>query len=57
MSCIDEWDGPTIDEEIEDLENEGFVIFAPNRKTGRNSIEEAIDALLDLGYTVNEPEG
>ncbi len=53
---IDEWDGPTIDEEIEDLENEGFVVFAPNRKVGRRSVEEAIDMLLELGYTVTEPE-
>lgn len=53
---LDEWDGPTLDEEIEDLENEGFVVFALSRKVGRNSVEEAIDSLLGLGYTITAPE-
>jgi len=44
---IDEWDGPSLDEEIEDLENNGLLVFS--------SLQEAIDTLKDIGYTVIAP--
>ena len=49
---LDEWDGPTLDEEIEDLENEGFVVFAPERAKGRNSLEEARCIIAAYGYDI-----